>query len=143
AQSMARLEAQIGQLANALNRREEGKLPSQPVANPKGILVIDDSPSSSCNAPQEQVQSITTLRSGKIINSRVGEEKRELSEQPKNPKESQLNPNDSPSNPNSNKVPQNPKGKAIEVVDRKSTRAHTTFEPPVPFPQRLKELSHF
>jgi hypothetical protein len=143
AQSMARLEAQIGQLANALNRREEGKLPSQPVANPKGILVIDDSPSSSCNAPPEQVQSITTLRSGKIINSKVGEEKKESNEQSKNPKESQSNPNESPSHPNLNKVPQNPKGKAIEVVSPSFLNLDTSFEPPVPFPQRLKEPSHF
>jgi hypothetical protein len=38
-QSIAKLEAQVGQIANTLNRREEGKLPSQPVANPKGLLI--------------------------------------------------------------------------------------------------------
>jgi hypothetical protein len=33
-QSIAQLETQMGQMANTLNRREEGKLPSQPVMNP-------------------------------------------------------------------------------------------------------------
>ena len=35
-QSIAKLETQIGQLATAFSRREEGKLPSQPINNPKG-----------------------------------------------------------------------------------------------------------
>ena len=34
-QSIAKLETQMGQVANALNKREEGKLSSQPVVNPK------------------------------------------------------------------------------------------------------------
>jgi uncharacterized coiled-coil protein SlyX len=33
-QSIAKLETQMGQMANTLNRREEGKLPSQLVMNP-------------------------------------------------------------------------------------------------------------
>ena len=36
-QAIAKLEAQVRQIANTLNRREEGKLPSQPVVNPKGL----------------------------------------------------------------------------------------------------------
>jgi hypothetical protein len=35
-QSIAKLEAQVGQIANTLNKREERKLQSQPVINPKG-----------------------------------------------------------------------------------------------------------
>ena len=35
-QSIAKLETQIGQLATAFSRREEGKLPSQPENNPRG-----------------------------------------------------------------------------------------------------------
>ena len=35
-QSIAKLKAQVGQIANTLNMREEGKLPSQLVVNPKG-----------------------------------------------------------------------------------------------------------
>jgi uncharacterized coiled-coil protein SlyX len=41
-QSIAKLETQMGQMANTLNRREEGKLPSQPVINPKGLYMIDE-----------------------------------------------------------------------------------------------------
>jgi uncharacterized coiled-coil protein SlyX len=41
-QSIAKLETQMGQMANTLNRREEGKLPSQPMMNPKGLYMIDE-----------------------------------------------------------------------------------------------------
>ncbi|GFZ01221.1 hypothetical protein Acr_14g0008560 [Actinidia rufa] len=41
-QSIAKLETQMGQLANALSRRDEGKLPSQSVANPKGQYEVHD-----------------------------------------------------------------------------------------------------
>ena len=34
-QSISRLEAQLGQIAEATMRRELGQLPSQPVANPR------------------------------------------------------------------------------------------------------------
>ena len=44
-QSIAKLETQMGQMANTLNRREEGKLPSQPVVNPTGIYMVEGSTS--------------------------------------------------------------------------------------------------
>jgi peptidoglycan hydrolase CwlO-like protein len=44
-QSISKLEAQVGQIANTLNRREEQKLPSQPVVNPKGIFMVEGSTS--------------------------------------------------------------------------------------------------
>ncbi|KAI5658417.1 hypothetical protein M9H77_27210 [Catharanthus roseus] len=34
-QSIAKLETQIGQLANTISRRDEGKLPSHPIENPR------------------------------------------------------------------------------------------------------------
>jgi hypothetical protein len=34
-QAIAKMETQIGQIANHLGEREKGKLPSQPVPNPK------------------------------------------------------------------------------------------------------------
>jgi hypothetical protein len=58
-QSIAKLEAQVGQIANTLNRREKGKLPSQPVVNPKGLYMVNET------SHLEQVQAITTLRSEK------------------------------------------------------------------------------
>ena len=41
-QSIAKLETQVGQMANTLNRTEEGKLLSQPVANPKGLYMVNE-----------------------------------------------------------------------------------------------------
>ncbi|KAL6514868.1 hypothetical protein OROGR_020447 [Orobanche gracilis] len=58
-QSISKLETQIGQLATTLAEREKGKFPSQPIPNPKGQYEVKSS-----NA---EVQSITTLRSGKEI----------------------------------------------------------------------------
>jgi hypothetical protein len=52
-QSITKLEFQIGQLANTLNQREEGKLLSQPMPNPKGLYMIDEHASS--NSHHEQV----------------------------------------------------------------------------------------
>lgn len=39
-QAVAKMEGQIGQLANQMGERERGKFPSQPVPNPKGQFVI-------------------------------------------------------------------------------------------------------
>jgi hypothetical protein len=72
-QSIVKLEVQIRQLANALNQREEGKLPNQPTPNPKGHYMIDEDASS--NSLHEQVQESTNLRSGGIVNNQM-EEKR-------------------------------------------------------------------
>jgi uncharacterized coiled-coil protein SlyX len=41
-QSIAKLETQVGRIANTLNKREEGKLPSQPVVNPKGHYMVNE-----------------------------------------------------------------------------------------------------
>ncbi|XP_059636235.1 uncharacterized protein LOC132278469 [Cornus florida] len=71
-QSLAKLETQFGQLAQALNRREDGKLPSQPVANPRGVRIIDDITGQEVH--HEQVQAITTLRSGKRVENKVEKE---------------------------------------------------------------------
>ena len=65
-QSITKLEFQAGQIANALTRRDEGRLPGQVVGNPKGQCGIEEN-------PHEHAKDITTLRSGKMINNRVGE----------------------------------------------------------------------
>jgi uncharacterized coiled-coil protein SlyX len=41
-QSIAKLETQMGQMANTLNRREEGKLLSQPMMNPKRLYMVNE-----------------------------------------------------------------------------------------------------
>ena len=60
-QSIARLEAQMGQLAETVSRRPEGTLPSQPTPNPKGKEI------GSTSHQFEHVKSIMTLRSGKVV----------------------------------------------------------------------------
>ncbi|KAF7812191.1 uncharacterized protein G2W53_033167 [Senna tora] len=57
-QSIAKLETKVGQLANTIARRDEGKLPSFPMENPRGQTY------------QEETKAITTLRSGKIIDNK-------------------------------------------------------------------------
>ncbi|XP_058216378.1 uncharacterized protein LOC131327297 [Rhododendron vialii] len=63
-QSIAKMETQVGQLANALNHRDEGKLPSQPVANPRGMHHIDNSQG------HEQAKLVVTLRNGRDVETR-------------------------------------------------------------------------
>ncbi|KAI5674224.1 hypothetical protein M9H77_14588 [Catharanthus roseus] len=58
-QSIAKLETQIGQLANAISRRDEGKLPSHPIENPRANY-------------HEQTKAVITLRNGKLIDNKVG-----------------------------------------------------------------------
>jgi hypothetical protein len=66
---VAKIEGQIGQLANQVGESEKGKFPSQPVPNPKGQFRIGSS--STPTHGQEHVQAITTLRSGKQVDNQV------------------------------------------------------------------------
>lgn len=68
-QAISKLENQVGRLATQVGEREKGKFPSQPIPNPKGQFFVNGSPSSSHT--QENVQSITTLRSGREIDNQV------------------------------------------------------------------------
>ncbi|XP_058192109.1 uncharacterized protein LOC131309504 [Rhododendron vialii] len=68
-QSIAKMETQVGQLANALNHRDEGRLPSQPVANPRGMHHIDNSQG------HEQAKLVVTLRNGRDVETRPEEVK--------------------------------------------------------------------
>lgn len=65
-QSIAKLETQIGQLATAFSRSEEGKLPSQPINNPKGQYMTESS--TGLETFSEHAKSIMTLKSGKTLN---------------------------------------------------------------------------
>ncbi|KAI5677219.1 hypothetical protein M9H77_08169 [Catharanthus roseus] len=59
-QSIAKLETQIGKLANTISRRDEGKLPSHLIENPRTNY-------------HEQVKALITLRNGKLVDNKVGE----------------------------------------------------------------------
>ncbi|XP_043687694.1 uncharacterized protein LOC122638910 [Telopea speciosissima] len=56
--SISKLETQIGQLAEAFNKRETGQLPSQPIGNPNSAQI---------GRGKEQVQSVRVLRNGKRV----------------------------------------------------------------------------
>ena len=64
-QSIAKLEAQVRQIANTLHRRKEGKLPSQLVTNPKRHYMVDANKASTSNLVQ--IHAITTLRRGRVF----------------------------------------------------------------------------
>ncbi|XP_062155263.1 uncharacterized protein LOC133863335 [Alnus glutinosa] len=107
-------------MANTLNKREEGTLPSQPVANPKGHYMVEGNTSH-----HQQVQAITTLRSGRRVDNYVQEKVDEQTEIPQNL--------------------QKDKGKQVNI-EASSSSAPTLeipYEPQVPFPERLKAPSHF
>jgi hypothetical protein len=56
----------VGQLANHHGERDEGKLPSQPVNNPKACTIENSS-------TQEHAYAIVTLRSGRQVDNHVAE----------------------------------------------------------------------
>jgi len=68
-QAIAKMETQIGQIASHLGEREKGKLPSQPVPNPK--LQFHEGSSSNAVHGLEHVQAVVTLRSGKQVDNQV------------------------------------------------------------------------
>jgi hypothetical protein len=59
-QAIQRLEAQMGQMAKELSERKRGEFPSQTIPNPRR---------------HEQVNAVTSLRSGKVIDNKVETEK--------------------------------------------------------------------
>jgi hypothetical protein len=65
-QAISKLEIQVGQLASHLGERDKGKLPSQPVNNPKACTIGSTS-------TQEHGHAIVTLRSGRRVDNLVAE----------------------------------------------------------------------
>jgi hypothetical protein len=65
AQTMVDLKDALAKFTSALNFQEKGKFPSQPQQNPKGQY--NSSASSSRSQYIDQVKSVITLRSGKVI----------------------------------------------------------------------------
>jgi uncharacterized coiled-coil protein SlyX len=117
-QSIAKLETQMGQMANALNRMEEGKLTSQPVVNPKGLYMVNET------SHLEQIQAITTLRSGRVVDNHVEGKKEEQLE--------------------TTQTKHQDKGKQV-IYDTSSYDpiSEKPYVPKAPYPERLKASSHF
>ena len=65
AQTMADLKDALAKFTSALSFQEKGKFPSQPQQNPKGQYNANTSSSGSQH--MDQVKSVITLRSGKVI----------------------------------------------------------------------------
>jgi hypothetical protein len=65
AQTMVDLKDTLTKFISALNFQEKGKFPSHPQQNPKGQY--NSSASSSGSQQMDQVKSVTTLHSGKVI----------------------------------------------------------------------------
>jgi len=63
------METQIGQIASHLGERDKGKLPSQPMPNPK--LQFHEGSSSNAVYGQEHVQAVVTLRLGRQVDNQV------------------------------------------------------------------------
>ncbi|KAM6543169.1 hypothetical protein CsatB_007616 [Cannabis sativa] len=114
-QSMSRLETQIGQLATVVAERENGILPSQPIPNLKSQCEV------STFRPIEEANSISILRSGKII------EKPDYISQP-----------DAKMNIDSLKENEKSQPESSHSKDSVEKMSQTlSFIPKAPFPQRL------
>ncbi|XP_052308537.1 uncharacterized protein LOC127905253 [Populus trichocarpa] len=64
------IRSQLTKLTQSLSIQEKGKIPAQPMPNPRGQVHMSES-SSSEPSNHEQVQAITTLRSGKIVDKAI------------------------------------------------------------------------
>ncbi|XP_059635618.1 uncharacterized protein LOC132277788 [Cornus florida] len=105
-----------------LHKKDTGKLPVQPVVNPKGQYIIDEiTPPSGLNL--EQVQAITTLQNGRVVDNKVDEKAEILAL--KNSTSSSKNLKDSPEIPNP----------PIQNIE-------TSYEPKAHFPQCLIKSTH-
>ncbi|XP_073261963.1 uncharacterized protein [Populus alba] len=65
------IRSQLTKLTQSLSTQEKGKIPAQPMPNPRGQVHMSES-SLSEPSNHEQVQAITTLRSGKIVDKAIG-----------------------------------------------------------------------
>ncbi|XP_026459381.1 uncharacterized protein LOC113360044 [Papaver somniferum] len=115
ARSIANIERQVGQLASQMNDRDKGQFPSQTMPNPKGPFEVSTSGAKS----SDQVQAVTSLRSGRVIDNHVS-----------NPKENEHAGN-------TPIVTQVTPSAQKETNESEKDKYENTYVPRVPFPQRL------
>ncbi|KAI5675536.1 hypothetical protein M9H77_06486 [Catharanthus roseus] len=120
-QSIAKLETQIGQLANAISRRDEGRLPSYPIEKPRANY-------------HEQAKAEITLRNGKEVDNKVGEPIQD----------NELNENETEEIDIETKIEKKVEKELASSSKSKTPEPSpmTSYEPKVPFPQALLLLSH-
>jgi hypothetical protein len=117
-QAIAKIETQIGQIASHLGEREKEKFPSQPMPNPKALTIENSSNSAHGH---EQVKSIVTLRSGRQVDNKVGQEE-----------EDHVEPQGKESG--GDKGEEAEPSRAIPTVEE----PQRSFVPKAPFPKRLR-----
>ncbi|KAI5649973.1 hypothetical protein M9H77_35978 [Catharanthus roseus] len=120
-QSIAKLETQIGQLANAISRRDEGRIPSHPIENPRTNY-------------HEQAKAVITLKSGKEVDNKVGE----------SIKDNELNENEIEEIDIETKIEKNVEKELAFSYKSKTPEpsSMTLYKPKVPFPQALLPHPH-
>ncbi|XP_026398708.1 uncharacterized protein LOC113294529 [Papaver somniferum] len=115
----------MGQICDALNEREKGKLPSQPQQIQKNAFQAS---TSTCNETRDHANAVTTLRSGKVVENNV----RVL--------QSVESKSDSPVHTTPQKTPVVEKESEHDSDSENSTNINVpapSHVPVAPFPQRL------
>ncbi|KAJ8629808.1 hypothetical protein MRB53_023131 [Persea americana] len=126
-QSIAKLEYQMGQLANSLSARDKGTFPSQPEPNPKGQVVHDPK-----GKVPEQVKSIIILRSGTQIDNNV-----ELPKESKKTPSEDVESEEQSVNAKPMLEPEPFKENPVKIDPSPSEPTPRTYVPKAPYPQRL------
>ncbi|XP_026451460.1 uncharacterized protein LOC113351740 [Papaver somniferum] len=128
-QRFTSLELKIGQICDALNEREKRKLPSQPQQIQKSAFQAS---TSTCNeTSHNQVNAVTTLHSGKVVENNIGVP------------QSLESKSDSPVHTTPQKTPVVEKESEHDSDSKNFTDVNgpaPSNVPVAPFPQRLRKL---
>jgi hypothetical protein len=121
-QAISKLEIQVGQLANHLGERDKGKLPSQPMNNPKACTVGNSS-------TQEHAHAIITLKSRRRVDNHVVEPEANHEAEPT----TNLARQEEKESDNKEKRDAGPS--IVTPIDKDPPRS---FVPKAPYPERLR-----
>jgi hypothetical protein len=121
-QAISKLEIQVGKLANHLGERDKGKLPSQPVNNPKACTIGNSS-------TQEHAHAIVTLRSGRRVDNHVAEPEADDEAVPT------TNLARQEETKNDNKEERDAQPSTVTPIEKGLQRS---FVPNAPYPERLR-----
>ncbi|WOG95312.1 hypothetical protein DCAR_0414626 [Daucus carota subsp. sativus] len=123
-QAVSKLEVQLSQLASALCEREKNKFPSQPEVSPKFPLN---------QRPPENVNAIISLRSGNLVDNKVGENANENEESI--PKTNPSLPSTNHDKPECSRIRESMSEPSPGPISQKPNEE--VYKPRVPYPQRL------
>jgi hypothetical protein len=121
-QAISKLEIQVGQLASHLGERDKGKLPSQPVNNPKACTIGNSS-------TQEHAHVIVTLRSRRHVDNCVAD----LEAVDEAVPATDLAKQEETKSDNKEKKDAEPS--TVTLIEKDLTRS---FVPKAPYPERLR-----